>query len=65
MSMTEDVKTGQRLPKLYALELLRRQLAKPWLVRMAYDRDTVMFLQAVTARWASSAVPEGKELEKA
>ncbi len=61
MSMTEDVKTGQRLPRPYALELLHRQLAKPWLIRMAYDRETVMYLQWITARWESSAVPEGKE----
>jgi hypothetical protein len=63
MSMNEEGKTGQRLPKPYALELLRRQLATPWLIRMAYDRETVMMLHEITARWASSAVPEGKSEE--
>ena len=60
MSMTEEGKSGLRLPKQVALELLHRQLAKPWLVRLGYDREAVMFLQSVTAKWASSAVPEGK-----
>jgi hypothetical protein len=61
MSMTEDVKSGQRLPRPMALELLHRQLAKPWLFRNGYDREAVLYLQAVTAKWASSAVSEGKE----
>lgn len=60
MSMTEEGKSGLRLPKPVALEILHRQLAKPWFFRDGFDRESVLFLHAVTAKWASSAVPEGK-----